>query len=123
MDGLLLEKIRSMLLNRQTRMGHESVAQQIDGEPDGSSELIDLAQALEQIGRDTSLKEAERRELLAIEKALSKMSTGEFGICEDCGDDIPSKRLMVLPEARLCAGCQSFEERQSTKITRTRAAS
>ena len=122
MDGQTLEQIRSMLLHRWTRMGRDSASDQIEGDLDTSAELIDLAQALEQIGRDTSLKEAERRELLAIERALSKMATGSFGVCEDCGDEIPSSRLMVLPEARLCANCQSFEERQSAKIARTRAA-
>jgi DnaK suppressor protein len=90
-------------------------------EPNNSAEIIDIAQALEQLGRDTSLKEAERRELLAVEKALAKMATGSFGICEDCGEEIPQKRLMVLPEARLCAHCQAYEERQASRNRVNRA--
>ena len=129
MDGQTLEQIRTMLLARwsqrfeKTGTGEEAGAKQREGEAANSSELIDIAQALEQIGRDTSLQEAERRELLAIERALAKMATGSFGVCEECGDEIPCKRLMVLPEARLCAHCQTFEERQSSKTnTKARAA-
>jgi len=117
MDGQTLEQMRNMLLSRWERIGKEKnleLVPEIDGTT--SAELIDIAQALEQMGRDSSLKEAERRELIAIERALAKMATGRFGICEDCGDDILAKRLLVLPEARLCSPCQTYEERQNLKI-------
>ena len=124
MDGETLLKIRNQLLARRTRIGQISQQEMLEPESDASAsaELIDVAQALEQVGRDATLKEAERRELVAIERALSKMSNGRFGICEDCDDDIPPKRLMVLPEARLCAHCQMFEERQNSKLPRTKVA-
>jgi DnaK suppressor protein len=124
MDGYTLEKIRGLLLARWSRSGGlakqelESIGEE---EPNNSAEIIDIAQALEQLGRDTSLKEAERRELLAVEKALAKMATGSFGICEDCGEEIPQKRLLVLPEARLCAHCQAYEERQASRNRVNRA--
>ena len=120
MDGKTLQQIRDNLLARWQRMGTLS-GREMDAHEDmnvAQAEIIDIAQTLEQIGRDTSLQEAERRELLAVEKALAKMATGSFGICEECSEEIPSKRLMVLPEARLCANCQTYEERQNA---RTRA--
>ncbi len=119
MDGLTTQKIRENLLSRWKKIEKSSQYQGVKVDPDiypPHAEIIDMAQALEQIGRDTSLQEAERRELLAIEKALAKMATGNFGICEECTEEIPSKRLMVLPEARLCANCQAFEERQNARI-------
>ena len=89
MDGQTLEQIRTLLLARWTRFGNNAKPEMVTAEEDqgGSAEIIDIAQALEQLGRDTSLKEAERRELLAVERALSKMATGSFGICEECGDE------------------------------------
>lgn len=120
MDGKALQQIRDALLARWKRIGRDSKDRQSETADDGymataQAEVIDIAQTLEQIGRDTSLQEAERRELLAIERALAKMATGSFGICEECGEEIPSKRLLVLPEARLCAHCQAFEERQNAR--------
>ena len=49
------------------------------------------------------------RELGEIDRALRKLrdEPDEFGVCEDCGDDIPAKRLEVMPFARFCAECQT----------------
>lgn len=116
MDGKMLEQIRDNLLSRWKKIGKNSEYDINMMELNApQAEIIDIAQTLEQLGRDASLAEQERRELLAIEKALSKMATGSFGVCEDCGEDIPSRRLMVLPEARLCANCQTYEERQNAR--------
>jgi DnaK suppressor protein len=123
MDGHTMEQVRELLLQRWKKIERSS---QRDGAPVDEvlpqAEMIDMAQSLEQIGRDTSLKEQERRELLAIERALSKLASGAFGTCEDCGEEIPSKRLLVLPEARLCANCQAFEERQNARMRSSGAA-
>jgi DnaK suppressor protein len=117
MDGKTLEQIRDSLIRKWRQIEKNSVRdfEQIDDLNSAHAEIIDIAQSLEQLGRDTSLREAERRELLAIEKALAKMSAGSFGICEDCAEEIPAKRLLVLPEARLCAHCQAFEEKQTAR--------
>src|SRR4051812_9820440 len=117
MDGKIMQQIRDALLARWRKMGI-SAEREADSHNNmfiAHAEIIDIAQSLEQIGRDTSLQEAERRELIAIERALAKMATGSFGICEECSEEIPFKRLMVLPEARLCANCQAYEERQNAR--------
>lgn len=117
MDGKTMQQIRDALLVRWKKL-EEVSARESETRSEmyaHQAEMIDIAQTLEQIGRDTSLQEVERRELIAIEKALAKMATGNFGICEDCGEEIPSRRLMVLPEARLCANCQAIEEHQNSR--------
>jgi len=49
------------------------------------------------------------KELGEIDRALRKLrdDPDEFGVCEDCGDDIPEKRLTLMPFARFCAECQA----------------
>jgi DnaK suppressor protein len=116
MDGNTMEQIRELLMQRWRQIDKSGSRDITAQEMLPQAEIIDMAQSLEQIGRDTSLAEQERRELLAVERALAKMSTGSFGTCEDCGEEIPPKRLMVLPEARLCAHCQTFEERQNARM-------
>jgi DnaK suppressor protein len=121
MDGKTLEQIRESLMQRWKKVEKSTELQSLedlDASNTPQAEIIDIAQSLEQLGRDASLQQQERRELVAIERALAKMSTGSFGICEDCGEAIPPKRLMVLPEARLCAICQTYEERQNARIAR-----
>lgn len=123
MDGETKEQVRGMLLERRRQMGETSHRDGIRLEEVlPQSEATDMAQTLEQIGRETSLAEQERRELLAIERALSKMSKGLFGACEECGEAIPARRLLVMPEARYCADCQAREERLSYKVRPTGSA-
>ena len=49
------------------------------------------------------------RELGEIDRALRKLADApdDFGVCEDCGDDIAEKRLTLMPFARFCAECQA----------------
>ncbi len=51
-------------------------------------------------------------ELHQIELALQKIEQGSFGICEDCDDEIPVKRLRVRPDAAYCLNCQETAERE-----------
>ena len=37
--------------------------------------------------------------------ALRRMEEGSYGRCATCGTTIPYGRLLVMPEARTCAGC------------------
>ena len=45
-----------------------------------------------------------------IEDALNKITRGEYGMCEQCNEEISSKRLEALPYARLCLDCKANEE-------------
>jgi DnaK suppressor protein len=116
MDGSIITKIRDNLLERRAQIGTDLAREREAGSDldlaGHQAEIVDIAQALEQLDRNSSLAEQERRELAAIEKALAKMATGSFGVCEDCDEEIPSKRMLIVPHARLCAKCQEFEEKQ-----------
>ena len=46
-----------------------------------------------------------RRKLADVEEALGRLSTGDFGRCEQCGWAIPSGLLAVIPETRYCPRC------------------
>lgn len=49
------------------------------------------------------------RVLGEIDRALAKLrdEPEDFGVCEDCGEDIPERRLAVMPWAQLCTECQA----------------
>jgi len=52
-----------------------------------------------------ALDEAGRRELVSIRAALSRIDSGEYGVCRRCGEAIAPERLRVLPTALECVGC------------------
>src|SRR5664279_2357819 len=58
--------------------------------------------------RDSELSlAANQRELfLQTEKALSRLESGSYGLCESCGEAIGKMRLMAFPRATLCMTCK-----------------
>jgi DnaK suppressor protein len=58
-----------------------------------------------------SLEENSERVLAEIDGALKRIGEGTYGICTNCGTQIPEERLEALPWATLCIGCQRDQER------------
>lgn len=53
------------------------------------------------------------RELLAQnERALARIDSGSYGVCESCGKPIGKARLQAFPRAVLCVACKQREERR-----------
>ena len=53
------------------------------------------------------------RELLAQnERALARIESGTYGVCESCGEPIGKARLQAFPRATLCVACKQREERR-----------
>ncbi len=56
------------------------------------------------------LGERETAELGAIDAALRRVADGSYGLCVDCGTQIPAARLHAQPTAERCVGCQARVE-------------
>ncbi len=50
----------------------------------------------------------------AVESALERIGTGEYGWCEGCGESIKARRLQAVPWATRCVACQ--EETESVLV-------
>ena len=44
-------------------------------------------------------------ELRQINAALERIDKGDYGVCVNCGEPIPEKRLEIIPHAARCASC------------------
>jgi RNA polymerase-binding protein DksA len=62
--------------------------------------------------RDLALSASARQAVEEIDRALERMKTNEYGICERCGKRISVARLEALPYAALCIECKSLLERR-----------
>jgi len=49
-------------------------------------------------------------EMAAVEAALHRLDSNQYGDCMDCGQPIALQRLLVQPAAARCAACQSLFE-------------
>jgi RNA polymerase-binding transcription factor DksA len=62
--------------------------------------------------RDLALSASATQAVEDIDRALFRMDTGAYGVCERCGKKIAVARLEALPFAALCIECKSREERR-----------
>ena len=56
------------------------------------------------------IRDRESKLILKVKKALARIETGTFGICESCGEDISFDRLKARPVTTQCIDCKIKEE-------------
>lgn len=56
------------------------------------------------------IRDRESKLIKKIKKALGRIETGTFGICESCGEDISIQRLKARPVTTQCIDCKTKEE-------------
>jgi DnaK suppressor protein len=62
---------------------------------------------------ESAIVNQQAKELQEIERALTKIANGEYGICEMCEDDIGFQRLKVKPHAVYCIDCREIAEKSN----------
>lgn len=77
-------------------------------------DAIDLALDSEHHELSSQLAEVESAELAQINVALERMATGDYGVCAECGRNIPLARLTAIPYATHCTTCQRCRETATT---------
>jgi DnaK suppressor protein len=76
----------------------------------------DSAASDEGLELTASLAELAGNRAVAVESALRRFREGSYGICEECGEEIPVERLRALPAAVLCVECQRQVENASKNV-------
>ncbi|MEO5672965.1 MAG: TraR/DksA C4-type zinc finger protein [Ramlibacter sp.] len=59
---------------------------------------------------DDAKAEHSAHELEQVLAARHRLHRGTYGICVDCGEEIPSGRLESLPATPYCTACQTVHE-------------
>ena len=98
----LLEHERDVLVNQLAELGF--------GDAGGlhyDSNFADSSQVTAERGEAEALAASLRETLGEVERALEKIESGSYGVCEDCGQPINPARLEAKPAARLCMDCAS----------------
>ncbi len=78
---------------------------------DDLADEVDLASSESEQSMNLRLRDRERVLLKKIDKMLQKIEDGEFGICENCGEEIGVKRLEARPVTDLCIRCKEEQEK------------
>lgn len=89
--------IRLEKLKENLRSGRSADSQE-------QAQELENAEVIDALGNETRL------ELTKIAKALDQIEKNTYGICVDCGQEIPLARLKVHPFADRCIRCATAAE-------------
>ncbi|MBA3718538.1 MAG: TraR/DksA C4-type zinc finger protein [Actinobacteria bacterium] len=115
MSPVDVDHFRTVLLEERKRVA-EAMQYIQDEHPDNDDEmapdnhLADSAAVTLDQELDETLEENSSHVLTAIDEALERIEAGTFGICVNCGKEIPPERLEALPYATLCIDCKRIGE-------------
>lgn len=62
---------------------------------------------------DQALTDIDASDLTRIDRALKAMADGTYGLCDECGCDIPFERLKIEPQTEHCVACKGRWEKAS----------
>ena len=107
------EYFKSVLLQRK-----EQILKNLNGVAEEMDELAeqevndegDFASVSSDSMVEGAIATQQEQELREIEKALLKIETGNYGICEMCEEPIGTHRLKVKPHAVYCIDCREVVE-------------
>lgn len=108
-----LLSLKRRLLGRRAELVEEGLRRHRDRQMAAPDQVGDAAdRAATDLNTDfvVTMAEVDAEELIATNEALERLASGEFGLCETCGQPIKFARLKVLPLARLCLRCKRTEE-------------
>jgi DnaK suppressor protein len=112
MDQKKLEKFRSLLTERLEDLLLEAGVTDIVKDNENLPDSIDLA--TEESIRDfrIRMKDRERKLIIKIRRALTRMDEGDYGECVVCGEVIGERRLEIRPVTTHCIDCKTEAETQ-----------
>ena len=106
----LLENIRTKIVGDVEKAHHNKKSSEVEQMADISDD------AARSYGRKLQgdLEEHEWVKLKQVEVALKKVGDGEYGICEQCEQEILETRLEIMPYTEFCIQCLSEIEKHTS---------
>ena len=114
MNPMQWEYFRQMLLNWRSELIQEA-GETLNNLNSGNLQQPDMADraSLETDHQiELRTRDRERKLIIKIDEALSRIENGTYGFCEDTDEPIGLKRLMARPIAVLSLEAQERHERQ-----------
>ena len=104
----------------EMRMELESEFQKVSAgarmrDAEDAKDPVDLADSSYSADYSIARGETITRQIKEIDEAMARIREGSYGICAQCGEEIPEGRLQVRPIARFCAQCKENLEKRGEK--------
>ena len=114
-----ITKIRTQLAGEAVELRDEieraesDIADRLgDSVSDAGDDQADVGAKTYEREHELSLTYNARDLLVQTERAVARIESGTYGVCESCGEPIGKARLQAFPRATLCVRCKRREERR-----------
>lgn len=108
--SLNLEEIRENLVAERAIISNKLNGNDLSIDDSETPDPVDLAVSNYSKNVQLSLSENESRQLDLVNEAIERLDDDEYGICQNCEQEINPKRLAAVPWARYCLDCQELRE-------------
>jgi len=114
MEAEKLEYFRSVLTEEMKSLLGEAGKTVTEMTSDSSNFPDPTDRATQESDRNFELRirDRERKLINKIKDTLDRIDSGEFGICEECGDEIGEARLKARPVTTYCINCKMEAEQK-----------
>ncbi|MBW2731093.1 MAG: TraR/DksA C4-type zinc finger protein [Deltaproteobacteria bacterium] len=88
-----------------------------EGAGDQGRDSIDQSNSEELVSTHLRLRDRERKLLIKVRDAIARLNDGTIDECEECGEPIAFKRLLVRPVTNYCIACKEEAEENERQLT------
>ena len=74
------------------------------------SDFTDQATLESDIDMNIHIKERDSKLIIKIKDALVRIENGDYGICDECGEEISEARMEARPVTTVCIDCKREQE-------------
>lgn len=112
MDEKQIEFFRDVLNNSLDKLLNQAdmVVSELVSQSGQEIEYLDRASANADQSLKLKIRSRESRLIKKLKQALERIEYGEYGFCEECGEEISIKRLEARPVTTKCIDCKENEE-------------
>lgn len=114
-DKKIQEELKNKLLVEKSRIESElgRFAKPTDVPGDYETKFEDIGRSIDENASEVegyadnlALEDTLEKELKKVNNALEKIGSGDYGICQNCGEEIDIERLRTYPAAQNCIKCK-----------------
>ncbi|WP_299353009.1 TraR/DksA C4-type zinc finger protein [uncultured Shimia sp.] len=98
---LIADQLKALAEDDQLGQDSQSVVT-LDQQAVGRLSRMDALQSQAMAKANQARRDAKK---MALQLALQRLADGEFGYCDDCGDEIAAQRLRFDPSVVRCISC------------------
>lgn len=108
--SLNLKEIKENLVAEREVISRKLNGNDLSIDDSETPDPVDLAVSNYSKNVQLSLSENESRQLDLVNEAIERIDDDEYGVCQNCEEEINQKRLAAVPWARYCLDCQELRE-------------